>query len=215
MWWSKFAVPMIGTLLLACFSQAEESQHFVLADETQRLEFLTSKHWKTEDVGGRKSLVLDVPGKQRPPVRRPGEYALWNQGQQFKDYSLTLEACSLELASKKGRDVCILFGYQDDTHFYYAHISNDSNGTFHNVIMKVEGDSRTRINLEVLPEPRLPDGWRTVRVSHRSTGDIKVWVDEMDVPLMTADDSTYSSGGIGFGSFDDRAAFRTLEIVVK
>ena len=173
---------------------------------------LNAGSWKVESIHGRKSLVLDIPGKQRPPVRRPGEYTLWQKGAALQNSTFIVEACSLEPSTKKGRDVCILFGYRDDTHYYYAHISNDSNGTVHNVIMKVDGDSRSRINIEALPEPRLPDGWRTIKIQHLVSGEITVWVDDMKTPLMTACDTSYPGGGIGFGSFDDRAAFSTLQI---
>jgi aryl-alcohol dehydrogenase-like predicted oxidoreductase len=46
----------------------------------------------------------------------------------------------------------------------------------------------------------------------RNMGVIKVWVNEFEPPVMTADDATYLSGAIGFGSFDDRAAFETFHV---
>lgn len=123
-----------------------------------------------------------------------------------------VEGQSLEPLSLVGRDVCILFGYRDDTHFYYAHVSNDSNGETHNVIMKVAGDTRRRINVEDRPEPRMTEGGHTIKVEHLSSGTITVWVDDMANPLMTAHDTDYSSGAVGFGAFDDRAAFTALEV---
>lgn len=210
----------IGILLVAgCvigragFGSNMAEKKWSLAAVQDQLAPLNANSWKLDTVEGRECLVLDVPGEQRPPVRRPGEYTLWKDGAPVLDCTFIIEACSLEPSSKKGRDVCILFGFQDDTHYYYAHISNDSNGTFHNVIMKVEGDDRRRINIEDLPEPRLDDGWRTIKIRHLASGEITVWVDDLNVPLMSALDTTYSSGGIGFGSFDDRAAFSTLQLL--
>ncbi len=176
------------------------------------LDFLNPASWKADTVEGRSCLVLDVPGEQRPPVRRPGEYALLKLEAPLRDYTVTVEAQSIEPLSLVGRDVCILFGFQDDTHFYYAHISNDSNGETHNVIMKVEGDARRPIHREGRPEPRMTAGWHTIRVGHSAAGDIKVWVDDLQTPLMSAHDSDYPSGGIGIGAFDDRAAFASLAI---
>ncbi len=37
----------------------------------------------------------------------------------------------------------------------------------------------------------------------RPTGSIEVFFDNMDKPIMRAQDKTFLSGGIGFGSFDD------------
>ena len=46
---------------------------------------------------------------------------------------------------------------------------------------------------------------------HLENGAITVWVNEMEQPLMTAQDRTYPPGRIGFGAFDDRAAFAVLQ----
>ncbi len=189
-----------------------KTTRYALSDSGDRITLLNPHSWKTDDVDGRKCLILAVPGPQRPPVRRPGEYALLKTAEALKDYALVVEAQSLEPVSLVGRDVCILFGYRDDTHFYYAHISNDSNGETHNIVMKVEGDSRRRINIEDRPEPRMTEGWHTIKVRHMASGDITVWVDDMESPLMTAHDMDYPSGSIGFGAFDDRAAFASVEI---
>lgn len=171
---------------------------------------LNSNHWKTGEVEGRKCLILDKPSEQRPPVRRPSEYALVKSDQPIGEF--TIEAATLEPESVKNRDVCLIFGYQDDTHFYYAHISSNSDNKFHNIIMRVDGDSRTRINLEKDPEPRLSNGWKNIKIQHLDNGSIRVFVDDLTTPLMTALDKTYPIGQIGFGAFDDRAAFATLTV---
>jgi hypothetical protein len=186
--------------------------NYDLSRTADQLLLLNPSSWKLDWFEERKCLVLNVPGEQRPPVRRPGEYALLKLDAPLQDYAVTVEAQSIEPLSLVGRDVCVLFGFQDDTHFYYAHISNDSNSETHNVIMKVEGETRRPIHVENRPEPRMTAGWHTIRVAHRSSGEITVWVDDVDAPLMTALDTDYPDGGIGFGAFDDRAAFATLEI---
>ena len=184
----------------------------VLANARDQLKLLRPESWKTGTVEGKESLILDVAGEQRPPVRRPAEFALWKDGQAHKNPVVTTTACSLEPAATVNRDICILFGYQDDTHFYYTHVSSNSDGKVHTVIMRVDGDSRTRINHEERPEAPLKDGWNTIKVQHLETGAIKVWVNDLETPVMTANDTTYPSGGIGFGSFDDRAAFSTFSV---
>jgi hypothetical protein len=50
-----------------------------------------------------------------------------------------------------------------------------------------------------------------VRVVRDSTsGSIQVYFDNMDKPIMTAQDRTFLSGGIGFGSFDDTGAIDSV-----
>ncbi len=204
---------LIPAILGSCLALGSASAApVVLANARDQLKLLRPESWKTGIVEGKESLILDVAGEQRPPVRRPGEFALWKDGQVLRNPVVTTTACSLEPATTINRDICIIFGYQDDTHFYYTHVSSNSDGKVHTVIMRVDGDSRTRINHEERPEPPLKDGWNTIKVQHLETGTIKVWVNDLETPVMTANDTTYSSGGIGFGSFDDRAAFWTFSV---
>ncbi|WP_372795707.1 hypothetical protein [Pontiella sp.] len=201
--WRKFTLPAV---LLAAAAGAAAAE-LKLAESRDQLTFLNSESWKTGEVMGRAALILDVPGAQRPPVRRPGEFALLKSEHPVREF--TVAAATLMPEQIKYRDICLIFGYQDDTHFYYAHVSSYRDEK-HNVIMRVEGDQRMRINREADPEPRLSNDWKTVRVVQSANGFIAVYVDDMETPLLTAQDRTYPAGKIGFGAFDDRAAFFAL-----
>lgn len=174
-------------------------------------QMLTPASWHIRDEEGAAVLVLRKPGEQRPPVRRPSEYALL-RGKTWQDVTVTARVRTLRPAKVKGRDVCILFGVQDETHFYYTHLSNDSNGKTHNVIMKVKGNKRFPIMREKRPEARLTGAWHTARIFHGKNGTIKVWLDDMETPLMTAVDTDYPSGAIGLGAFDDPAEFDDVQV---
>jgi len=156
------------------------------------------------------ALVIETIGEQREGVRRPSTYVLL-ENRVFLDMDLRLKAMSLEPEEWQWRDISIIFGYVDDLHYYYAHLSSLSDGTAHNIIMKVDGDNernpRVTIQNEKKPPTRLTDGWHDVRVEHTVAGAIRVYIDDLNVPLMTATDTTYPVGSIGIGSFDDRAAF--------
>jgi hypothetical protein len=204
-WRNLFLVILAG----ASFSAAA-GVSLKLAESTDRLILLRPENWNTGEVEGRASLILHTAGEQRPPVRRPGEYALLNSDQPVSEF--TIEAATLEPDATINRDICLIFGYRDDTHFYYAHVSSNSDNKVHNVIMRVDGESRARINLENDPEARLKKGWTTIKIQHTADGAIRVFVDAMETPLMTAKDTAYSPGKIGFGAFDDRAAFATLVV---
>lgn len=203
--WRKAWFPILGTLFVA----GTYAKELKLAKAQDQLTLLDSSHWKTGEVLGFDALILDVLGEQRPPVRRPGEFALVKDAGEVSDFSVV--AASLMPDEIVNRDVCLIFGYMDDTHFYYAHISSNLDNKVHNVIMRVNGDSRERINLETGPEARLSNEWKKIRIEHLETGEIKVFVGDMEVPNMTAQDETYPPGQIGFGTFDDRVAFSTLK----
>ncbi len=164
------------------------------------------KHWSKSES----ELVITEPAPTTLPVRRPTTYGLVPGT--WQNFEISVEAKSLRSNEVVGRDICILFGYQDDTHFYYAHISNDANGKTHNIIMRVDGDSRTTIHQPQKPEPRLIGEWHTIHVTYASDGTIKVFVDDMKQPLMTATDSKYASGRIAVGTFDDTAEFRKVTV---
>jgi hypothetical protein len=151
-------------------------------------------------------------------VRRPGGYAL-SPGD-WRNMTLTVEGRSLESSSVAIRDLCLIFGYQDDTHFYYAHLSQQSDGQFHTLIMKVSGNSRETIHVPIPEGPNagpltssLENGlFQTLRVSHQATGQIEVFVDDFSEPVLTAQDTTYPVGRVGCGTFDDRAVFREITV---
>jgi hypothetical protein len=104
------------------------------------------------------------------------------------------------------RDMVVLFHFQDPTHFYYVHFSATSDG-LHNIIGLVNGADRVKINREPAGESvvRLTDrAWHDFKVTYDSeTAEIQAYLDDMDVPIITASDSTLPIGLVGVGSFDD------------
>lgn len=205
----RLVVLVIAATLTSCAKPARMDDDF--SRGFGRWEPLDAANWKVYRREGNAFLVLVKPGAQRPPVRRPGEYALFGD-QSWSDVTIEVRARTLRPETVVHRDVCVIFGYRDDTHFYYAHISSASDGSVHNVIMKVSGRTRERINREPRPDPRLTDGWHTIRVRHLRTGRIEVWVDSFEKPVMSAFDRDYQSGRVGVGSFDDPAAFDDFHV---
>jgi hypothetical protein len=91
-----------------------------------------------------------------------------------------------------GRDLCVFFGYQDSSHFYYAHIADSANDT-HNSIFIVNGADRTSIADYRNNGNSWEGGWH-------------------DIPVMTAVDSRFKSGKVGVGSFDDTGQFDNIRV---
>jgi len=166
---------------------------------------LFSGTWEIQNQSGNHVAALTVAGADRPPVRRPRAY-LFLDGHSWTNCVLTVRAKTLESAATTSRDVVLIFGYADDTHYYYAHVSSKADAV-HSVIMKVAGSQRATIHLEANPSPVLNGNWQTIRVEHAATGTIRVFVDNLVTPRLTANDTTYPAGALAFGSFDDRALF--------
>ncbi|MGB6219659.1 PQQ-dependent sugar dehydrogenase [Haloferula sp.] len=160
---------------------------------------------------GENLVSLDsIPAQVSGMVRRPGAYVL-TPGE-WRNLTLTIEARTLEPETTVNRDICLVFGYQDETHFYYVHLSSLSDGLTHNVIMKVNGSTRTAIQSPAMPSPALGSAWHSFRLTHAADGHIAVYVDGSATPAMTALDTDFRSGAVGFGSFNDPAEFRLIEI---
>lgn len=169
--------------------------------------------WQQLEADGPGSIRLVKPGPvPKKPVRRPADFRLV-PGDPVGAFQLDLEAKTLA-PDTHGADVVLVFGYQDPLRFYYAHISNDADGRVHTVIMKVEGEKgvRTTIHREKKPGPALRQGWQKLRLVRNAEGQTRVYVDDMDTPHLTTHDATWIKGRVGYGSFNDPAAFRNIGI---
>lgn len=167
-----------------------------------------------------KEVVLAEKGEQRPGPRRPFEYAVLKKGPEPASARIDAEVRLDTPVAQKDRDVIVVFGYRDDTHFYYAHLSTDNSVYPHNGIFVVNGADRLRIDQQWnanrshgAPPSITDDAWHRVRVTHcAGTGEIAVYVDGASRPVMTALDGTFGSGRVGFGSFDNIGRLRDLTV---
>ncbi len=174
----------------------------------------TTSVW-TPSVG---KLSLTLSAEQAYPViagmsPRPGSYALVPGN--WKNIDVRISARTLRTAATTIRDVVIPFGYVDETHFYYAHFSATSDGTAHTVIGKINGNNtRTFINtpVTVSPAPFTSLASTNFRVTHSSNGTIAIYCGNLTTPFMTATDTSFPVGRVGFGSFDDPAEFTSFSV---
>jgi len=165
---------------------------------------------KADDFGNAYASLIQE-GEFEPPLRRPTAFLLVPD-RVWSDVTLNVRARSTANMTFPGRDLVLIFGYVDNLHFYYAHISNSNNGRTHNVIMKVDGTKRHVIQQPKFPEPRLSGEWQNLRLVHQANGKIEIYVDKMKTPLMTAEDTSFLSGMIGFGSFDETGDFDEVHV---
>lgn len=192
-------------------------EDFTSDESLDRWTFRTPELWRIAVEGHRRMLQMAIPPQRPalPGVRRPQEYAVYNR-YDFRSFSLSCRVRVDRDVSVAARDACIIFGRQDDTHFYYAHLSGLSNDV-HNTLMRVDG--QTRVSL--VPRERQPAPTFTDREWHRvdilrdvDTGRIQVFfdVERNPEPVFDVIDHTYEWGQIGLGSFDDHASFAQLVI---
>jgi hypothetical protein len=163
-------------------------------------------------------VILAEAGTNPGPPRRPFEYATLISGPQFAAVRIDAEVRIDEPVSRNDRDVIVIFGWRSDTEFYYAHLSQDNTIYPHNGIFVVDNADRRRIDDQwdgvAGAAPSIRDTeFHRVRVIHRGdTGEIAVYVDDLERPRMTATDRTLAGGRIGFGSFDNYGRMRNLSV---
>ena len=169
------------------------------------------KAWQVIEEDGDYAFALTRPSDHEPTVRSPVNIA-W-----IRD--LSVSAFRLELRFKQTgreyghRDLCLFFGKQDDARFYYVHFAPQAD-PHANSIFIVNNQPRVSIAQERTDGTRWQDGvYHTARVDRDArTGRIEVYFDDMTQPAMTAEDTTFVSGAIGIGSFDDTGSFDDIRI---
>ena len=160
--------------------------------------------------GGDVVLTAKGGAKYAPPHRSPLNIALLDTPA-FGDFVLDLEM--QQTGREYGhRDLCLFFGHQDPARYYYVHIASKADPNAHNVFL-VDGAPRRSFAARTTTgiDWGSPDSWHRVRLV-RVGASIRVYFDDLDTPIMEAEDSTHGVGRIGFGSFDDEGRFRRIRI---
>jgi hypothetical protein len=157
--------------------------------------------------------ALELMGQSRyqPPVRSPVNLALIRD-RIFGDF--VLECDLMQTGREYGhRDMCLFFGFESPSRFYYAHIATAADDHAHNIFV-VNDQPRTKVATETTKGVNWGlNVWHRVRVE-RTIGDgmIKVYFDDLKQPIMVAEDRTFGAGYVGFGSFDDTGMIANVRI---
>ena len=186
-------------------------QKFDTAAALQDFRFTDPAAWgfaKTNDIS---ALALMKQSKYAPVVRSPVNIALIGD-KVFGDF--VLEVDLIQTGKEYGhRDMCLFFGLQSPTNFYYTHIATAADANAHNVFL-VNNAPRKNFAKETTKGVNWGLGvWHKVRLERNvAAGSIKVYFDDMTKPIMIAEDKTFGAGQIGFGSFDDTGMVDNVRI---
>jgi hypothetical protein len=152
--------------------------------------------------------ALRVTGKSKyePPFRSPLSIALLKDVT-VGDFELTARVQNTRTDAGAHRDLCIFWGYQDPSHFYYVHLGAKADPHACQIFI-VNDAPRTMITTRKAKGTPWTDGWHQVKVVRSvANGSMKVYFDDMKKPFMTAEDKTFTSGQVGIGTFDDHGNF--------
>lgn len=166
--------------------------------------------WKIVEArrDGKQEQVLRVTGtsKYQPPHRSPHSIALLKDIV-AGDFVLTAKLQNTNPGAGAHRDLCLFWGYQDPAHFYYVHLGAKPDP--HSCQIFIVNDApRTMITDKKSEGTPWTDGWHDVKVVRRpAEGLMEVYFDDMETPVMTASDKTFTWGRVGLGTFDDNGNF--------
>jgi len=154
-------------------------------------------------------LRLKVSGE--PPAgqpRRPTKFALLDS----KPYrKVTVEA---EM-KRNARSLIIVYAWQDDAHYNYAHISSDNavKANVHNGMFHVFNGERVRMSPLDGPASFETQDWVPVKlVFDGDSGRCYVEVNGKRNPSLEAVDLSLRWGRIGLGSFNETGDFRNVKV---
>jgi hypothetical protein len=213
----RFAICVCLLFLTASVVSAEESKlPLVFADDFEKGDQAwqpTDKDaWRVVNRGNNKRYYQVYISKYKPPHRSPLNISL------VKDVVVSdfvLEADCLSTADAGAhRDMCLFFNYQDPAHFYYVHIAPAPATDEHaNKIFVVNAADRKMINETVNDGNEWKDVWYHVKiVRDTASGKIEIYRDDMQKPIMTATDKTFTWGQVGIGSFDDNGMWDNFSL---
>jgi len=187
------------------------SQTFDKAESIADFEFSSPDKWRWTQKDGNGCLEALGPGKYKTKVRSPFVIGLL-AGRVFEDF--ILDADLLQTGKEYGhRDQCVFLGFTRPSKFYYVHLATKADQNAHNVFLV---NDKPRTNIARKTTKGIDWGvnaWHHVRIERKgSDGTIRVFFDDMTRPIMEANDRTFPSGCVGFGSFDDTGLVDNIRI---
>ena len=198
------------------------SQPFDTQSSLKDFRFTSPEQWTwAMDSSGNGFLQITERNDYQPPVRSPHSIAVLDKFQ-VKDFTLTVDMIQQPVPHDcKGRhcivcqhrDMCIFWGIQDSSHFYYAHIAAHCDEVSHQIHI-VNGAPRTAITQTRSDGVSWGyDEWKQIRVVHKSdSGVTKVYFNAGQQPVLTARDTTFQTGYIGFGGFDETGRIDNIKL---
>ena len=157
--------------------------------------------------------VYHLHGKSnyQPPFRSPHSVTLLKD-KVVGDFVLTAKVRTLQ-TTRGHRDMCIFFGWQNPSQFYYVHLGEKPDPHSSQIFI-VNKAPRTKIT--ETPDVGIPwhtKDWHDVKVVRKvSSGLIEIYFDDMSKPQKVAHDKTFKWGAVGLGSFDDLGLWDDFEL---
>lgn len=210
----RFALGVIAVLLLASSGVAAQSAPpdsvrglpLVFTEDFEdgmdRWEPTDADAWRVVREDGDAVLELFQQSEYEPPVRSPHNVAL------VRDLWVTDFVLEARIASTTDPynhlDMCVFFGWQDPAHFYYSHLGATADPHANSIFLVNDAPRVSIANWRTDGTDWGQGVYHTVRVVRDvDAGTIAVYFDDLERPVMVAEDHHFRMGRVGVGSFDD------------
>lgn len=187
--------------------------------QAQQFRYSDPAVWKHVKDGDKGYLELAYDRKAykstyTPKHRSPVHIALLAHGP-FADFVLDVEVQSTT-EPYGHQDLCVFFGFQSPEKFYYVHLAPAPDANAHNVFIVNDAPRKNLLEPQKKGVEWKKGTWHRVRVIREAkNGKIEVYFDDLTKPVLTAEDKTFATGYVGFGSFDDTGRFRNLRVGLR
>ncbi|GLR17350.1 hypothetical protein [Portibacter lacus] len=176
------------------------------SSETSGFIFTDANAWRITDG------ALELYGKSdyKPPFRSPFNIAIIDD---LIVGDFTMKVDLKQTGKEYGhRDMCLFFGINDPTNFYYVHIASVADDHAHNIFL-VNDEARRKIGTFTTEGVTWGNSWNKVKIERVvENGSIKIYFNDMNKPIMETTDLHFPAGSIGFGSFDDTGMIDNIKI---
>ena len=110
------------------------------------------------------------------------------------------------------QDVCVFFGYQDPANHYFVHFGRKPGPSACN-ICRISGGEKEVITDFQGTGADWDDNWHNLKIVRSvATGEITAYFDDMQNPLLTANDKTFTRGQVGLSAWDDTAQWDDFQL---
>lgn len=185
------------------------AQSFAEASSLGELVFANPSEWRHHDDG-----YLESTGFSYTPMYRSPFSVAIVKAVKVSSFVMDVELLQTSPDGDAHRDMCLMWSFVGPSQFYYAHVSTAHDAVAHNIHI-VNNADRSAISDSFTPGYDWGRNvWKRIRVV-RDAGSGSMSVFDLDAPneaILSASDTTFTEGYVGFGSFDNTGRVRNLKV---
>lgn len=182
------------------FAQPASMGDLVFANPTQ---------WEHDPTG----FIASTGASYAPPYRSPFSVAII-KSIKVSSFVMDVEMLQTSPAGDGHRDMVMIWNFVSPSQFYYSHVSTAHDGVAHNILIVNNADRASISETFSQGFDWGQDVWKKLRVVRDAqSGAMSVF--DLDMPataILTANDTTFTDGYLGVGSFDNSGQVRNIKV---